>query len=162
MYNHHPSFFFLPWVFSFRLVEVAQLIFREMYFTLPPPAGLGNVLNVNPAAAAAGGDHGRTAIFPAGQGSSYDDASAAAAAATTAAPAAAADHLTHSLPGVGPMAGVAAGAAPAEGLAGAASDIVPPVTTAPSSGSSNFLQLPSAGVMSLGTHCSVFQSFRSL
>ena len=63
------------------------------------------------------------------------------------APSAVADHLTHSLPGVGPMAGMAALAAPGSGLAEATSDIVPPVTAV---GSSNYLQLPSAGASSLG------------
>ena len=58
------------------------------------------------------------------------------------------DHLTHSLPGVGPMPGMAALAT--AGLAEATSDIVPPVTTA---GSSHYLQLPSAGVSSLGMSC---------
>ena len=63
------------------------------------------------------------------------------------APSAVADHLTHSLPGVGPMAGMAALAPPGGGLAEAPSDIVPPVTAV---GSSNYLQLPSAGASSLG------------
>ena len=63
------------------------------------------------------------------------------------APSSVADHLTHSLPGVGPMAGMAALAAPGGGLAEATSDIVPPVTAV---GSSNYLQLPSAGASSSG------------
>ena len=63
----------------------------------------------------------------------------------SAAPSSVADHLTHSLPGVGPMAPGAAAAG--GGLAEATSDIVPPVTAV---GSSNYLQLPSAGASSLG------------
>ena len=75
------------------------------------------------------------------------------AAAVSAGAPSALDHLTHSLPGVGPMAGMAAMAAgaAAAGLAEATSDIVPPVTTAAATvGSQHYLQLPSAGVSSLG------------
>ena len=64
------------------------------------------------------------------------------------APSSVADHLTHSLPGVGPMAGMASGQFGPASLAEATSDIVPPVTSAESS--SNYLQLPSAGASSLG------------
>ena len=81
-------------------------------------------------------DPNQAAIAAAAQGGSFDAAALAAPSV---------DHLTHSLPGVGPMAGMAALAA--AGLAEATSDIVPPVTTV---GSSHYLQLPSAGVASSG------------